>query len=85
MKKVKSDWRSSLDTDTMTSLMRINLQSPDEDAFDPMPAIMIWNNLSKRKRRPFQPPYKKVLSKESDGDSDPTDHSDSDSDSQQSQ
>ena len=57
MKKAKTDWRSSLATDTLTCIMRINLQSPSENEFDPDPAISLWNTAAKRGRRPFQPPY----------------------------
>ena len=55
MKKVKTDWRSSLHTDTLTGLMRILLHSPSEREFDPLPAISVWTAASRRKRRPFKP------------------------------
>ena len=58
MKKVKTDWRSRLNTDTLTSLMRILFHSASEEEFDPLPAITVWNSTSRRKRRPFQTPYK---------------------------
>lgn len=58
MKKVKTDWRSSLHTDTLTGLMRILLHSPSEREFDPLPAISVWTAASRWKRRPFQAPYK---------------------------
>ena len=57
MKKVKTDWRSSLNTDTLTSLTRVALQSADEKQFDPEPAIHRWQTIAKRTRRFFQPPY----------------------------
>ena len=58
MKRIKTNARSSLGKDTLTTLMHITLQSPDEDMFNPLPAIQLWNSAARRKRRPFQPPYK---------------------------
>ena len=77
MKHIKTSTRSSLGKDTVTSLIRISLQSPDEESFNPLPAIQFWNSEASRKRRPFQPPYKKqetedmiVVECESDSESD---------------
>ena len=57
MKKVKTDWRNKLNTDTLTSLVRVVMQTPDCKQFDPTSAILFWQSNANRKRRPFQPKY----------------------------
>ena len=52
MKRVKTDWKSKLRIDTLTSLMTVKLHSADIDDFDPSPAINQWLINGSRKRRP---------------------------------
>ena len=52
MKKIKSEYRSSLTMQCMNSLMLIKLHSSDIDEFDPAPAIHCWNTSNPRSRRP---------------------------------
>ncbi|XP_076441074.1 uncharacterized protein LOC143280324 [Babylonia areolata] len=52
MKRVKTDWRSRLRSDTLTDLMVVKLQSPDVSDFDPLPSINHWSKCGPRKRRP---------------------------------
>lgn len=35
------------------------MEGPSIKEFDPLPAIIFWNSVAKRVRRPFQPPYGK--------------------------
>ena len=42
MKRVKTDWKSKLRIDTLTSLMTVKLHSADIDDFDPSPATNQW-------------------------------------------
>ena len=58
MRRIKTNTRSSLSKDNLISLMHIAMQSGEEVNFDPNPAIQVWNSAARRKRRPFQPPYK---------------------------
>ncbi len=52
MKMVKSDWRSSLLSDTLSDLLTIQLCSPDIKDFDPSTAVMLWHENSVKSRRP---------------------------------
>lgn len=65
MKRVKSDWRSTLDNKTLTNLMRICLSSPSIGHFDPEPAIQFWHVNGERARRPNTSPYGSRQRKES--------------------
>lgn len=70
MKRIKSDWRSSLNNDTLTDLMRIHLGTSAVEAFDPEPALRQWLASSERRRRPEINPYgQRVDAEESDSDS----------------
>lgn len=57
MKKVKTDWRNRLQNTALTSCLRILLEGPNEDDFNPVPAIDYWNGAPSRSRRPFQSPH----------------------------
>jgi hypothetical protein len=57
MKQIKSDWRSRLTSQRLTSLMMIKLRSPSIKDFNPDTAINVWHTESSRARRPFQMPY----------------------------
>lgn len=59
MKRVKTDWRNQLTSTALTSTLRILMEGPSIKEFDPLPAIIFWNSVVKRVRRPFQPPYGK--------------------------
>lgn len=59
MKRVKTDWRNQLTSTALTSTLRILMEGPSIKEFDPLPAIIFWNSVAKRVRRPFQPPYGK--------------------------
>ena len=39
MRRIKTDWRSSLGEDTLDSLMRISIDGPSLEHFDPKPAV----------------------------------------------
>ncbi|KAJ8049653.1 hypothetical protein HOLleu_02491 [Holothuria leucospilota] len=58
MKLVKSDWRSCLSSQILTCLIRIILQGPSIENFDPEAAITLWNTSALRARSPFQAPYR---------------------------
>ena len=53
-KLVKSDWRSKLLDDRVTDSLLIMLHTPDEDLYDPEPAVKLWS--SSAVRRPEQGP-----------------------------
>ncbi|PIK51679.1 putative sperm flagellar protein 2 [Apostichopus japonicus] len=57
MKRIKTGWRNRLFCSTLTSLLRILLESPRESEFDPLPAIHYWNSSARRARRAFQLRY----------------------------
>ncbi|XP_053571862.1 zinc finger protein 862-like [Bombina bombina] len=50
MKMIKSDWRSSLITSTLSDLMIVNLHSAPVDQFDPSDAVRHWATAGPRKR-----------------------------------
>lgn len=52
MKKVKSDWRSRLEPETLDTLMRIAIEGKPLEQFDPEPAMRLWNESGVRRRRP---------------------------------
>ena len=56
MKRIKSDWRSSLATPTLSGLMCGLLESSDIDTYDPSKACSLWAEYSR------QPSYVRVKS-----------------------
>jgi hypothetical protein len=52
MKRVKSDWRASLDPQTLSMLMRIAIDGPSISEFDPKRAVEYWWFSGSRARRP---------------------------------
>jgi hypothetical protein len=50
MKRVKSDWRSALATETLNDLMTVELLSPDIKEFDPTRSIQLWLADSQRRQ-----------------------------------
>ena len=52
MKRIKSDWRSSLGDAHVSDLMTIQLEAPDVTEYDPLRAIELWNTRGLRSRRP---------------------------------
>ena len=67
MKRVKTDWRSSLQNDTLVDLMRVKIDSPSIDDYDPSPAVSLWNLGGKRKRRPHVSAYRPRRKAENSG------------------
>ena len=58
MKRIKSDWRTSLASDTLDNLMRISIMHEgDIDDYDPRPAVNRWWLSGQRQRRPNIQPY----------------------------
>ena len=53
MKLVKSDWRASLKSQTLSDLLTVQLSSASITDFDPAPAIKLWHVGSLRSRRPI--------------------------------
>ena len=51
VKRIKSDWRASLLTATLNNLLFVSQNGPDEDEYDPLPAVLHWWNDSERPRR----------------------------------
>lgn len=51
MGMVKTDFRSRLNTSTLSDLMLLKLSGQDVSTFDPLPAITLWCNSAKKKRR----------------------------------
>ena len=71
MKKVKSDWRATLDEDALNDLLRICLLSKPIGSFDPIPAIKLWHVSGKQSKRPDTEPYgQRQNNASSDSDSD---------------
>ena len=52
MKRVKSDWRSSLATVQLQQLMAVATEGPHPDYFDTGSAVDRWYSLGPRARRP---------------------------------
>ena len=58
MKRIKNDWRASLSTETLSSLMFVNMNSQtDVSEYKPDEAIKLWWISGKQKRRPLTQPY----------------------------
>ena len=55
MGRIKNDWRSALSPETLNDLMMIRLSSTTISTFDPVPAISLWLQGGKRKRRMVEP------------------------------
>jgi len=49
--RIKNSKRSSLGVSTTEDLMRISLEGPSVEDFDPRPAVDRWMNSAKRARR----------------------------------
>ena len=52
MKRVKSDWRSTLSTPSLTQLMYLTIEGPHENTFDAKRAFLSWWQSGPRSRRP---------------------------------
>ena len=52
MSRIKTQYRSRLDTVTLDSLLRIGIDGVSSADFDPQRAIALWWNTSERARRP---------------------------------
>ena len=52
MKRIKSDWRSSLASHQLSRLMYLSLEEPSLDSFQAAPAVHRWWGSSERARRP---------------------------------
>lgn len=57
MSRVKTDWRASLNEETLNLLMRIGLLCPPIGEFDPTHAVNLWLTSSTRARRVGIQPY----------------------------
>ena len=57
MKRVKNDWRCSLNNEVLDQLLRISLTGQQLDAFDPTPAVRRWWISGQRDKRPTTLPY----------------------------
>ena len=56
VKRIKSNLRSTLTTETLDVLVRISLDGRSLEEFDPMPAVKHWWEAGERSRRPgFRP------------------------------
>ena len=56
VKRIKSNWRSSLTTDTLDALVRISLDNGPLEHFDPTAAVNHWWDAGEHARRPsFRP------------------------------
>ena len=53
MRRVKNDWRSSLGESTLDHLMRISIDGPPLEHFDPQPSVKRF--FSTPRRRDVQP------------------------------
>ena len=51
-RRIKSDVRSSLHVSTTEDLIRISMEGPELQAFDPTPAVVKWFSSDQRPRRP---------------------------------
>ena len=53
MKRIKSDWRCALQSETMDMLMRVQIQGPKKQAdFHPRAAVDRWWLSGQRRRQP---------------------------------
>ena len=57
MKRIKSDWRCRLTTDTLDQLMRITLAESGQDQFRAEPVVQRWWLSGQRTKRPTTVPY----------------------------
>ena len=51
-KRIKSDVRSSLSVTTTEDLIRISMEGPEVEYFDPSPAVAAWLRNGQAARRP---------------------------------
>ncbi|KAK7457942.1 hypothetical protein BaRGS_00039186 [Batillaria attramentaria] len=51
MKRIKTDWRASLNNDSLNSLMCITLESPNIAEFNPEKAVELWMASGSRRKR----------------------------------
>ena len=68
MQRVKNDWRSRLNPDTLSQLLMIRLNGPVIEQFNPEAAVMRWWTAGPRRRRPSTTPYGPRAYQESDSD-----------------
>lgn len=52
MKRVMSDWRSSLNTETLSMLMYLSIEGPEPDGYNSALAVQRWWEEGERARRP---------------------------------
>ena len=52
MTLVKTDWRSRLQSATLSDLLLIKIESADIETFNPEPAFCLWNASGERSKRP---------------------------------
>ena len=52
MKHIKTDWRANLDPDTLTMLMKVEIEGKATTEFEPERAVVHWWNKGQRARRP---------------------------------
>lgn len=52
VKRIKSDWRASLTTDTMTDLLAVSIEGPTLEAYNAERAVHLWWTRGQRSRRP---------------------------------
>lgn len=52
LKRIKSDWRSRLETETLDNLMRISIDGPDLESYNAARALQHWWDKGERQRRP---------------------------------
>ncbi|KAL5019991.1 hypothetical protein ScPMuIL_002883 [Solemya velum] len=57
MKRIKSDWRCRLTTETLDRLIGISISGPKLNQFDPKPAVRRWWLDGEKKKRPATVPY----------------------------
>ena len=48
MRRIKNDWRSSLGESTLDHLMRISIDGPALEQFDPRPAVNLFFSAPRR-------------------------------------
>ena len=54
LKRIKSDWRSRLGTETLDHLMRISIDGPDLESYNAARALQHWWDKGERQRPEFQ-------------------------------
>lgn len=52
VKRIKSDWRASLTTETMNHLLCVSIEGPTLEAYDAERAVQLWWTRGQRARRP---------------------------------